>query len=99
MIQNFANDNAEQAFVGADFFSADTDVAGIRKLTAQMRFLDDVSSEEHVMSLFQERVREITETQEGKWVVVDAPLETSPPSTIEFRLLDGDVYDVAVRQA
>lgn len=98
MIQNFANSNAEQAFVGADFYSADTDVAGTRRLTVDLRFLDEVSTEQDVISTFQERVREIVDSPEGKRIVVDAPLQTSPPTIIEFRLSDGDVYDVAVRQ-
>jgi len=97
MIQNFANQNAEDVFLG--YVPSSDSVDGsetIDVLTADLRFLDAITTERDLFAVFGERVESIQDVDKGKRVVIVEPPRSRSVFRIEFILRSGDVFDLAV---
>lgn len=100
MIQNFANDNAEQVFLGyAPLLGSDDESGVLDVLTADLRFLDAVTTERDILALFVERVDSIEDVSGGKRVSIVEPRSSRYPFRIVFVLRSGDVFDLTVTLA
>lgn len=97
MIQNFANQNAEEVFQGYTPMIGSVDGAEtIDVLTADLRFLDAIATERDLLAVFGGRVESIEDAENGKRVLIVEPPRSPSPFRIEFILRSGDVFDLAV---
>ena len=97
MIQNFANDNAEEVFLGYAPALGSADGFGVVDvLTADLRYLDAITTERDLLAVFGERVASIEDVGEGKRVSIVEPRSSRYPFRIVFVLRSGDVFDLAV---
>lgn len=97
MIQNFANQNAEDLFLGYAPKSDSLDGSEpIDVLTADLRFLDAIATERDLFAVFGERVESIQDVDQGKHVLILEPPRSQSTFRIEFILRSGDVFDLAV---
>ena len=97
MIQNFANQNAEEVFLGyAPEFGSVGGIETINVLTADLRFLDAITTERDLFAVFGERVQSIQDVDNGKRILIVEPPRSQSTFRIEFILRSGDVFDLAV---
>ena len=97
MIQNFANQNAEEIFQGyAPMIGSIDRTEPIDVLTADLRYLDAITTDRDLLAVFGERVENIENIDNGNRVLIVEPPHSLSPFRIEFILRSGDVFDLAV---